>query len=153
MRGAERDRHRLALLFADLDGLKDVNDRLGHAYGDRAIVEAAELLRSTCRATDLVARLGGDEYVVLASKVDDDSIEILKQRIGRALAQANEAPGRDYQLSFSLGVALFDPAVPVPIETLLMDADARMYAAKAERRRPRSNPSGPDSRVASVAST
>jgi diguanylate cyclase (GGDEF)-like protein/PAS domain S-box-containing protein len=134
VRVAERERHGLAVLFVDLDGLKSINDRLGHDRGDRAIVEAGELLRTTCRATDLVARLGGDEFVVLAGNVDDGSIEVLKQRIAAAVAQANAAPGRDYQISFSLGVARFDPSSPVPIETLITEADALMYEVKARRR-------------------
>jgi diguanylate cyclase (GGDEF)-like protein/PAS domain S-box-containing protein len=134
VRVAERQRHGLAVLFVDLDGLKGINDRLGHDSGDRAIIEAGEVLRSTCRATDLVARLGGDEFVVLASNVDEASIEILKQRIENAVAEANQAPGRDFQLAFSLGVARFDPSSPVSVETLITEADARMYEVKARRR-------------------
>jgi diguanylate cyclase (GGDEF)-like protein/PAS domain S-box-containing protein len=139
VRVAERERHRIALLFVDLDGLKRINDELGHGHGDRAITEAAELLRSTCRATDLVARLGGDEFVLLASNVEGDSLEILKGRLQRALAQVNAQPGREYALSFSLGVSMFDPLAPAPIESLLVEADARMYEAKGGRKRPRSH--------------
>jgi diguanylate cyclase (GGDEF)-like protein/PAS domain S-box-containing protein len=140
VRVAEREQHRLALLFVDLDGLKVINDQLGHGHGDRAIVDAAELLSTTCRATDLVARLGGDEFVVLASNVEGERIEILKDRLDRARAQLNQQTGRPYQVSFSMGVASFDPAAPVAIESLLVEADARMYEAKADRRRPKSGP-------------
>jgi diguanylate cyclase (GGDEF)-like protein/PAS domain S-box-containing protein len=142
VRVAERQQHRLGLLFVDLDGLKDINDELGHAGGDRAIAEAAELLRATCRATDLVARLGGDEFVVLAGDVNDESIAVLTGRLERALAESNAKAGRDYGLSFSVGMAAFDPSAPVAMETLLGEADARMYAAKAQKRRPRSRTSG-----------
>jgi len=142
VRVAEREKHGLALLFVDLDGLKRINDQLGHGFGDRAIGEAAELLRSTCRATDLVARLGGDEFVVLASNVDSESVEILKGRLERALADVNRQPRREYSLAFSLGVASFDPAAPIAMESLLVEADARMYEAKARRQRPRSRPAG-----------
>ncbi|HEV8547965.1 MAG TPA: diguanylate cyclase [Polyangiaceae bacterium] len=148
VRVAERERHRLALLFVDLDGLKRINDELGHGHGDRAIAEAAELLRATCRATDLVARLGGDEFVVLAGNLDGDSVEILKARLDRALAHANERPGREYSVSFSLGVATFDPQAPVAIEALLAEADRRMYQAKAHRKRPASNSPGEVSSLA-----
>jgi diguanylate cyclase (GGDEF)-like protein/PAS domain S-box-containing protein len=140
VRVAEREQHRLAVLFVDLDGLKLINDELGHGHGDRAILEAADLLRSTCRATDLVARLGGDEFVVLAANVNDESVEILKGRLERALAQANAEAHRDYRLSFSLGVAAFDPAAPVAMEKLLVEADSRMYEAKAQRQSRRSRP-------------
>jgi diguanylate cyclase (GGDEF)-like protein/PAS domain S-box-containing protein len=138
VRVAEREHHRLALLFIDLDGLKRINDELGHGHGDRAIAEAADLLRSSCRATDIVARLGGDEFVLLASNVEGESLEILRRRLERALAQANEQPNRDYVLSFSLGLASFDPLAPVPLESLLVEADARMYEAKGRRQRPQS---------------
>jgi diguanylate cyclase (GGDEF)-like protein/PAS domain S-box-containing protein len=147
VRVADRERHRLAILFVDLDGLKGINDELGHGHGDRAIIEAADLLRSTCRATDLVARLGGDEFVVLAGNVDDDSLEVLKGRLARALSQANAAPHRDYRLSFSLGVATYDPQKPVAIDVLMTEADTRMYEEKA-RRRPRSRPAADLSSVA-----
>ncbi len=138
VRIAERQKHQLAAIFIDLDGLKGINDGLGHEQGDRAIGEAADLLRSTCRATDLIARLGGDEFVVLASDVDDASIAVLTTRLERALAEANQRPGRDYQLSFSVGVACFDPLAPVPMEELLVEADTRMYEAKNRRRQVRS---------------
>ena len=141
VRVAERERHRLALLFVDLDGLKRINDELGHGSGDEAINEAAELLRTTCRATDLVGRLGGDEFVVLASNVEGEALDVLRGRLERAVAQANDKPGRSYPLSFSLGAATFDPIAPVPIETLLVEADARMYEAKLRGQRARARSS------------
>jgi diguanylate cyclase (GGDEF)-like protein/PAS domain S-box-containing protein len=137
LRVARREQQRVTLLFVDLDGLKAINDRLGHEAGDRAIAEAGELLRSTCRASDVVGRLGGDEFVVLASKLDSVSIEVLKGRLERAVDGLNRMPGRDYELSFSIGLSAFDPALPVPVETLLSQADTRMYEAKAARRRRR----------------
>jgi diguanylate cyclase (GGDEF)-like protein len=134
VRVAEREQHKLAVMFVDLDGLKAINDGLGHEHGDRAITEAGELLRSTCRATDLVARLGGDEFVVLAANVDENSTSVLKRRLNDALAARNAQPGRDYQLAFSLGFALYDSLAPLPMEQLISEADARMYEAKQVRR-------------------
>jgi diguanylate cyclase (GGDEF)-like protein/PAS domain S-box-containing protein len=134
VRVAEREQHQLAVVFVDLDGLKAINDGLGHEHGDRAISEAGELLRSTCRATDLVARLGGDEFVVLAGNVDENTMSVLRSRLDRALADRNALPEREYQLAFSLGFALYDPRAPVPIEQLISEADARMYQAKQARR-------------------
>ncbi|HEX6273415.1 MAG TPA: diguanylate cyclase [Polyangiaceae bacterium] len=137
LRVARREQQRVTLIFVDLDGLKVINDRLGHEAGDRAIAEAGELLRSTCRSSDVVCRLGGDEFVVLASKLDSASVEILKGRLDRAIDGLNRMPGREYEISFSVGLATFEPTLPVPIETLLAQADARMYEAKAARRRRR----------------
>jgi diguanylate cyclase (GGDEF)-like protein/PAS domain S-box-containing protein len=137
LRSARREQQRVTLIFVDLDGLKGINDRLGHEAGDRAIAEAGELLRATCRSSDIVCRLGGDEFVVLASKLDAASVEILKGRLDRAVDGLNRMPGREYELSFSMGLATFEPTLPVPIETLLAQADARMYESKAQRRRRR----------------
>jgi len=144
LRVARRESQRVTLLFVDLDGLKGINDRLGHEAGDRAIVEAGEILRSTCRSSDVVGRLGGDEFVVLASKLDAASVDILKTRLERAVQGLNLMPGREYELGFSVGLATFDPALPVPIETLLAQADARMYEAKRTRRRKRQERSASD---------
>src|SRR5262249_28917320 len=121
--------------FVDLDGLKGINDRLGHEAGDRAIADAGEILRATCRASDVVARLGGDEFVVLANKLETASMEILKGRLDRAVNALNQSPDRDYELAFSVGFATCDPDLPVSVETLLAQADARMYEAKAARKR------------------
>ena len=76
-----RTKQRLILFFADQDGLKRINDTLGHEEGDQAIMETASLLKKTFRASDIVARIGGDEYVVLAVDPDANSPEA---KIGRA---------------------------------------------------------------------
>jgi len=137
LKTAVREQQAAAVLFVDLDGLKLVNDRLGHEAGDRFICEAAQVLRSTCRANDVVARLGGDEFVVLAPHVVG-APDAIKTRLEQTLAEVNEQPGREYELSFSVGVALFDPLSPVPLDRLLELADSRMYDAKVARRRQRS---------------
>jgi diguanylate cyclase (GGDEF)-like protein len=93
----------------------------------------------------VVARLGGDEFVVLAHKLDSVSVELLKARLERAVHGQNLVPGRDYELSFSLGFSTFDPALPVSIETLLAQADSRMHEAKAARRRKLKDATAPSS--------
>ena len=141
LKAALREKRAAALLFVDLDGLKLVNDRLGHEAGDRFIREAATVLQSTCRASDVVARLGGDEFVVLAPHAGAGP-ESVKMRIERAVADLNAEPGREYELSFSVGAAMFDPLSPAPLDELLKLADSRMYDAKVARRRQRSTQSG-----------
>ena len=136
LRAAIRENQAAAVLFADLDGLKLVNDRLGHEAGDRFIREAGALLQATCRASDIVARLGGDEFVVFAPHVGADP-DIVRARLELAVAELNAEAGREYELSFSVGVALFDPRSPAPLDELLKTADSRMYDAKVARRRQR----------------
>jgi diguanylate cyclase (GGDEF)-like protein/PAS domain S-box-containing protein len=124
----------MLLIFVDLDELKDINDRLGHAAGDRALVDTAKVLRSTFRERDVVARLGGDEFVVL---VTDSSVvreKDLLARLSGRLDALNTHAGQDYRLGFSTGVAAFDPAAPESLEDLLSEADSRMYLDKRRRK-------------------
>lgn len=134
-RTSVRTRNRLWLLFADLDGLKEINDRLGHEAGDRALREIADLLRNgTFRAADLVARFGGDEFAVLATEVSPTDGDTLVRRVEDALGRANEMPGRPFALSLSVGVALYDPERPRTLDELIGEADRHMYEAKQTQR-------------------
>lgn len=132
----------VAVLFADLDGLKRINDTLGHEAGDAAIKDMAGVLRRSLREGDVVARLGGDEFAALVAHKGPQELPHLEARV-KANAQAlSGRDGRAYEVRASLGFALFDPARPGTttewIEELLKQADARMYerkkAAKAERK-------------------
>jgi len=123
------------LLFADLDGLKAINDRAGHEVGDAALIETSEVLKKTFRASDVLARLGGDEFVVLAIDAARDSNAVLRKRFATHLAERNAAPGRSYQLSISFGMVRFDPAQPVDLPGLLAEADRSLYE---DKHRPRS---------------
>jgi len=135
LRTSIRTRNRLWLLFADLDGLKDINDRLGHEAGDRALCEIAQLLRTgSFRDADLVARLGGDEFAILATEISRTDGDTIVRRVEDAVRRANEAPGREFALSLSAGVALFDPERPQTLDELIGEADRRMYQAKNSER-------------------
>ena len=118
------------LLYLDLDRFKVVNDGLGHAAGDRLLVEVAERLRVVVRPGDLVARLGGDEFVVLAGRVDDEEQAVaLGERVLAALrGPVQVAPGIEVVVSASGGLALADRHSTS--DTLLRDADTAMYGAK-----------------------
>jgi len=129
---ARRHGSLVAVMVLDLDGFKRVNDTLGHAAGDRLLVEVAERLRVRVRETDTVARLGGDEFALV---IEDLSRPEHATFVARKLLDALEPPirldGREARVGASLGVALYprdgeDPAV------LLRLADAAMYAVKAE---------------------
>jgi diguanylate cyclase (GGDEF)-like protein len=123
-------------VYADLDGLKAVNDRFGHEAGDRALVEVATLLREgSFRDADLIARLGGDEFAILATEVAVTDGEILVKRVDDAVHRANERPGREFELSVSAGIAVFDPAHPLTLDQLIAEADHHMYEVKKHARR------------------
>jgi diguanylate cyclase (GGDEF)-like protein len=120
------------LVFADLDGLKAVNDRYGHEEGDRAIREAAGLLSRTFRTSDVLGRLGGDEFCAVLTGIISANEPI--QRLKSATDERNASDGR-YRLSFSVGTAEFDPVAPEPVTELLQRADAAMYRAKQRAHR------------------
>lgn len=130
---AARQQRGVAVVFADLDGLKVINDTLGHELGDRAICQLAGVLRATFRETDLVARLGGDEFAVLAYDVDATGLDTMMERV-RAAVEAQRDVTRAYPLSVSLGVALQPAGTRRTMEDLIADADARMYERKRERK-------------------
>jgi diguanylate cyclase (GGDEF)-like protein/PAS domain S-box-containing protein len=132
---ARRKEREFVLLYIDVDGLKQVNDRLGHSAGDELLRETGEILHHLCRDTDVVARLGGDEFVILAVEATEESVTLFRERIRRVLSERNREPGRAYEISLSLGAAHFGPEEQLTLEELLHEADTRMYARKAGRAR------------------
>ena len=140
---ATRARQKALFFFADLDGLKRINDELGHDAGDRAIREAAAVLRASFRRSDIVARLGGDEFVVLSTDADANKATELLERLEVAVRQSNDDdPGRPFKLAISVGSTVHDPANPEPLDAVLKRADALMYARKLQRKAARGRTDG-----------
>lgn len=119
----------LAMLFADIDGLKSINDRFGHGEGDRAISLTAASIKETFRRLDVTARLSGDEFVALIIEAPERSVEMIRDRLQANLADRSAAERR-YTLSLSVGVAHFDPDKPVTLQELMRQADAALYRLK-----------------------
>lgn len=131
---ADRSGRPASLFFIDLNGMKPINDRLGHEAGDRLLADAAQILRSTFRGSDVLARLGGDEFVALAPDAGPAEIGALEARLRAALVAFNASSERPYRVSMSIGASLYDPRRPRPVEGLLAEADAKMYARKQARK-------------------
>jgi diguanylate cyclase (GGDEF)-like protein/PAS domain S-box-containing protein len=127
---AERTESRLLLLFADLDGVKWINDTLGHLKGDEALIGTADILKRVFREADIVARVGGDEFAVLALGTSIEYPDILKDRLKQQIDLYNSLEKRDYILSLSIGIVDSDPKSPVSIDDLMSRADERMYENK-----------------------
>jgi diguanylate cyclase (GGDEF)-like protein len=131
---AARTRAAIALLFVDVDGLKSVNDALGHSTGDRLLKEAADVLRETIRGSDLAGRLGGDEFCVLLMGDPELDAERAVQRLRDTTAAHNARPGRQYHISLSIGVSALAPGRSVTLEELIDAADEEMYEDKRGKR-------------------
>jgi diguanylate cyclase (GGDEF)-like protein len=126
----------VALGMLDLDDLKPINDRYGHAMGDRILVGVAARLHGALRAEDYVARLGGDEFVLLFDELEQEKdLDALLDRVGDALQQPMVIDGTTFQLSASLGIALFPIHADANGEQLLRRADQAMYQVKAHKRK------------------
>ena len=121
--------HSAAIIYLDLNGFKEVNDRFGHASGDRLLVEVALRLRDCVRANDVVSRFGGDEFVILLRDAKPDEVETIKQRIVDALSRPIAVSGELVTIGASTGSALASGEEVDP-EELIMRADSAMYAAK-----------------------
>jgi diguanylate cyclase (GGDEF)-like protein/PAS domain S-box-containing protein len=128
-----RDNKIPIVLYADLDGLKEINDSYGHHEGDRALATAAQILKETFRSSDILARLGGDEFVALAAIEEDEGAESLTDRLQEQFRASNALRTRAYDLSVSVGVANFEDD-RYSIEELMAQADRAMYEEK--RRKP-----------------
>ena len=118
-------------LFIDIDGFKHVNDKLGHAAGDRLLTTVAERLRGAVREQDTVGRLSGDEFVVLGElTVGEPTLELLADRLTEILREPVELDDgrRPISVTASIGVAVGQYATP---DALLRDADLALYTAKA----------------------
>ncbi|MEG4275538.1 MULTISPECIES: diguanylate cyclase [unclassified Microcoleus] len=126
---ARRTQTSYFILFADLDGLKKINDTLGHEMGDRVIVDAAQILKQTFREADIVARLGGDEFALFIPNFSGDSSTNFHARLQDNIDRFNQQSERAY-ISISLGVQFGDLNNEVLLEQLLAKADKLMYEHK-----------------------
>jgi diguanylate cyclase (GGDEF)-like protein/PAS domain S-box-containing protein len=132
---AVRKKAGVFLLFADLDGLKIINDTFGHLEGDRALIDAADILRTSFRSADIIARLGGDEFTVFPIEAAAESASILIGRLDEQVQRHNDAnQSRGYRLALSVGIARFEPDSSWTIDQLLEHADKALYHQKRLRR-------------------
>ncbi len=130
MQHATRARHKIAVLFVDLDNFKSINDTLGHSEGDNLLLEFSRRLRKAVRADDTVSRLGGDEFTIILEDIDhEDEATRVANEIIRQCGRPYRLQSRELYVTPSIGIAMF-PQDGADAQTLLMNADAAMYRAK-----------------------
>ena len=123
----------MAVLFVDLDDFKTVNDSLGHAVGDRVLLEVAQRISASVRAADTAARFGGDEFAILLEDVDDPQAAVeTAERILDSLGRPLELDNNHLIIRASLGISVVEPGNATDADELIRNADAAMYIAKAE---------------------
>jgi len=122
------------LLYADMDKMKEINDKFGHKVGDNALIDTAAILKSTFRDSDIIARVGGDEFVVLAIGATRSKARIFIKHLKENIKTHSEKKRRyNYKLSLSIGIALYSYKSPCSIKELLSRADKMMYKRKQEK--------------------
>ncbi|MFZ0976113.1 MAG: EAL domain-containing protein [Solirubrobacteraceae bacterium] len=128
-----RDGIGMAVLFVDLDDFKTVNDSLGHATGDRVLLEVAQRVSASVRAADTAARFGGDEFAILLEDVHDPQVAVeTAERILDSLVRPLELDNTHLIIRASLGISVIEPGSATDADELIRNADAAMYIAKAE---------------------
>ena len=125
------------MLFFDVDGLKQTNDRHGHMVGSQALCRFTDILSSCCRDIDTSARFGGDEFALVLPETDMKAAN----RVGRRICESLANDGKGPKLSFSFGVSVC-PGNGETIESLLCEADSGLYSGKLLRLLPAGSPAG-----------
>ena len=139
-RRARRNGRLSLVLVVDLDGFKAINDRYGHAVGDKVLQAVARRLEGACRRGDLVARLGGDEFAVLVPDIGDAlDAERAATRIAVALAAPVSVGSNEIWVRLSVGMAILSPEMPDAARAMRL-ADESLYAVKRQRGRTAARP-------------
>lgn len=134
MRRADREKTGFYLLYADLDGMKAINDASGHQEGDRALIAITDILRKTYRKSDIIARVGGDEFVVVPVGFDGDDVNRITRRLQQNIDNFNSFSYSKFKLSCSFGLSYYDPGSPCSVDKLLLEADSLMYEQKKNKK-------------------
>lgn len=132
---ANRRKEGVLLLYADVDGLKRINDKFGHEAGDMMLSRTAKLIKKVFRETDIIARIGGDEFVVLSVLRPGTDMEGIKKRFEEHLESYNAGRSHIFRLSVSTGIVYYKPICPYTIDELLFQADKLMYRQKKDRKK------------------
>jgi diguanylate cyclase (GGDEF)-like protein len=133
LRAAHRSSATFAIMYIDLDRFKNINDSLGHTFGDSALIEAASRIKQTLREVDTVCRVGGDEFIAFLHGADSLGAEVVARRILEKLAQPFAVDAVNFSLGCSIGLAMY-PADARTLDALIQCADTAMFRVKERGR-------------------
>ena len=123
------------LILLDLDKFKEINDTYGHLVGDDALINAAKLIRSSCKKrTDYVARLGGDEFAIIGQCENAEAVDMIIKRMHEVVDHFNEESGKPYKILFSAGYAIYDGNGQATLDKMISEADDHMYEIKKAKK-------------------
>ena len=130
---AKKHRLNFALLLIDLNGFKQINDKLGHDAGDQILIAVASRLRYLLSSQDTVARLGGDEFVIIKNGLDNrEQAKLLAQQVVDTISNKYDLSGKECSVTASVGISLY-PLDSLKVEQLQINADMAMYKVKKEQ--------------------
>ncbi len=131
-RVARREQHNFAIVLADIDDFKNINDTYGHAMGDAVLAALGTLFKSNLRASDLVGRYGGEEFVFFLPHASLDSAKDFTERLHRVVREKKiQLSGNTIAVTLSVGIADYRPNITQSVDDLLSAADSAMYVAKS----------------------
>ncbi len=134
LKQAKRNGRESFLIFSDLDRLKPINDTYGHRAGDKALTDAAQILKKTFRESDIVARIGGDEFAIALIDCEKKDLDAVTNRLRSNIEMHNQQNKMPYFLDLSVGIASCRPDESVALEELLSRADRMMYEEKKKKK-------------------
>lgn len=128
---ASRSKHKVALIYIDLDGFKQINDTYGHGFGDQVLIKIAGQMQAALRDGDTLARLGGDEFIVILPELDSIALcQAVIERLLEASGKIIEVDGIQVRLSASIGASCYPQSSEISPDHLIRQADQAMYQAK-----------------------
>jgi diguanylate cyclase (GGDEF)-like protein/PAS domain S-box-containing protein len=131
---AHRNKTKIAVLFIDMDRFKEINDSLGHTFGDKAIQEVARRIENQIRDTDTLARFGGDEFILICNAIDDPIFTVtVVEKIMQSMSAPIIIDGHSIYVTLSIGISVYPDDAQIA-DDLLKNADAAMYKAKNDGR-------------------
>lgn len=131
---AIRNKKNFLVFFADMDGLKPINDNYGHKEGDLALKATSQIFHDCLRKSDIVARMGGDEFTVIVIDSYSENLDLIKNKLCKNLNEFNLKSGKPYKLSISIGAAEFDHKNPLTFSEIMAIADSELYKDKMKKK-------------------